>query len=157
MLFPTHAVIGLTISLILGFGYIPLLIGSVIPDLVDKPLGMMDVTSRYQTVLHSGATVLIFLIVGFVDYVYNGRMIVLLFSIGWLIHIFSDMTNMVVNSRPNHVKFVLWPFSYHSDPLRLPPGKFYEHYKWTRSFYVEIIIWVIFIALASSKFYSWFV
>lgn len=72
MLFPTHAVIGLTISLILGFGYIPLLIGSVIPDLVDKPLGMMDVTSRYQTVLHSGATVLIFLIIELLGIVEDG-------------------------------------------------------------------------------------
>lgn len=151
MLFPTHAITGLTISLILGFGYIPLLVGSVIADLVDKPLGMMDVTSRYQTVFHSGVVVLPVLLVGLADYFYSERILLLLLSVGWLVHILSDMINMIVNSRRNHVKFVLWPFSHHSDPLKIPPGEFYEHYKWTRSFYIEIIIWVIFLILAISK------
>lgn len=157
MLFPTHAVIGLIISLILGYGYVPLVIGSIIPDLVDKPLGMLDITSKYQTAFHSGIAALLALCIGSVDYLYNGRVIILLFSIGWIVHIFSDMAHMIVNSRPYHVKFVLWPFSYHSNPLRLPPGKFYKHYKWSRSFYVEIGIWIVFIMTSCIKIYFYLI
>lgn len=152
MLFPTHLVFGILLSLIFDLSIFPVVLGSVFPDIVDKPLGSTNLVSYYQTVCHSGTFLLLVSLCSacvwyMFEYITLGY-----FAIGMVGHILLDITNMVVNSRPDHYKFLFWPFDYQSDPLKLPPFEFYRHYKGTRSFYFEIIIWVSTIGVITVNF-----
>lgn len=139
MLYPTHLAAAYLLTTQLALPSVWLLAGAALPDIVDKPLPRLGLTENYHTVAHSGFVPMGLLTVGF----FLSNPVVVAFAVGWTSHLALDVINMLLNGRPEHTKFTLWPFAYQSDPMRLPPGDFFRHYIGSRSFYVELVfIWL---------------
>lgn len=135
MLYPTHLVACIPLIVLTDFNSVALFIGCAIPDIIDKPLPKYDIVDTYHSVAHSGITLAIFSLGGLI----SG--LVLSVAVGWLTHILMDMLHMIVNGRPKHCKFTMWPVDFQEDPMRKPPMEFFKHYVGTFSFYLEFLIW----------------
>jgi hypothetical protein len=146
MLFPTH----LVAAYLLGRQWrrsIPLVVlGAALPDLVDKPLGMLGVTDLYHSVGHS-----LFALVAVSLLASQSRVLVPL-CLGWGSHLVLDAVHMVLNGRPVDVQFLAWPVIRHTPAVDLPPVAFAVQYVGTPSFFVEVVIWVVFgVVLVTSR------
>ena len=62
--------------------------------------------------------------------------------VGWASHLGLDAVHMVVNGRPDDVRFLAWPFVHHVPAVDLPPVEFFFHYLWTPSFFLEVAMWL---------------
>ena len=138
MLFPTHLVVAALFGRWSRLSAAWLVAGAALPDVVDKPLGMLGVFDLFQTVGHSALT-LVVLGVPLARHSRAGRALV----VGWVSHLLLDAVHMVLNGRPEHTLFLAWPLAVPSDLLTLPPVEFFFYYLWTPSFYLEVGIWLV--------------
>lgn len=108
LLFPTHAVVGYLLGVYSRFPVAPLVVGSVLPDLVDRPLFWLGVTPVPHSVGHS---LFVALPVGVaLALVFGPRGVAL--ALGWLGHILTDMLNVLTTQGPAVAPYYgLYPLS----------------------------------------------
>ena len=63
---------------------------------------------------------------------------------GWASHLALDAIHVVVNGRPTDALFLFWPVLTPPNPPAIPPGSFFWYYLGSRSFFLEVGIWVVF-------------
>jgi hypothetical protein len=137
MLFPTHLLAAAVLGRVSRLSPLWLVVGTALPDVVDKPLAMAGVTQLYHSVGHSAL-----LLVVAVPVALAGRTGLAL-AVGWGLHLLLDALHVVLNGRPGHAVFLAWPFLAPADPLALPPGSFFVYYLGSPSFYLEAAFWVV--------------
>ena len=135
MLFPTHLVAAGLFSRVTRLSPLWLVVGAAIPDVVDKPLGTLGVTTLFHSVGHS--LVLVAVMVPLALWRREGLAV----ATGWASHLALDALHVVVNGRPEDALFLLWPLVLPPDPLGIPPGEFFWYYLGSPSFYLELLIW----------------
>lgn len=136
MLFPTHLLAAAVLGRVSRFSTLWLVVGTAVPDVVDKPLAMLGATSLYHSVGHSALLVVVALPLAL-----SGRH-GLSAAVGWALHLFLDTVHIVLNGRPGDAVFLLWPVVSPTDPLALPPGSFFVYYLWSPSFFLEVALWL---------------
>ena len=145
MLFPTHLVIAALVAR-RRFPVVWAVVGAALPDLVDKPLAMIGVTTFYHSVAHSvlfGIPILaVWLVVRTTS---RGRVmrIVQAGAVGWASHLAADAVHLSLNGRPSNTVFLLWPLVSEWDSIEAGPGPFVVQYVGTPSFYLEAGIWAV--------------
>lgn len=158
VLFPTH----LLVATLLGWRWrlSPwwAVLGAALPDLVDKPLAAVGVTSLYHSVAHSAAFLLVlgaaWAAVRAVDPDADaGRSLAV--TVGWGSHLLLDTVGLVLNGQVENVPFLLWPVLEPAEPLGLGPVAFLGHYLWTPAFYVELTVWVLGASLLGRRAMAW--
>ena len=123
-----------------------LLVGAALPDVVDKPLGMLGVLDVYQSVGHS--LVLAPLAVVLAATHRHGVAL----AVGWVSHLALDAGHMAINGRADDVLFLAWPVVSRPDPLAIPPGEFARYYAGSPSLYIEVLLWLgALVVLARSR------
>lgn len=137
MLFPTHLVAAPLLRAASGLSLFWLAVGAALPDVVDKPLGMVGVVDLFHSVGHSLALLVVLVPVAL--YSRAG----LAAAAGWGSHLLLDTVHVVVNGRPGDALFLTWPVVVPPDPPRIPPGEFVWHYLGTPSFFLEAVLWVL--------------
>ena len=143
MLFPTHLVAAWLLSGVVRLSPLWLVVGAALPDVIDKPLGLLGMTALFHSVGHSGLFVVVLIPVAL-----SGRA-GLAVATGWVSHLAVDAVHVIVNGRPADALFLFWPVVSRPDPLAIPPGSFFWYYVGTRSFYLELLIWgVVLVVLA---------
>lgn len=140
MLFPTHLVAAYLLGTRWDLSRSWAVAGAALPDLVDKPLGVLGIAELYHSIGHS----LLFLI-GLSVVIRLGRGGLALW-IGWASHLALDAVHMTINGRPGDVRFLGWPLVGHEPAVQLPPLEFLFHYVGTPAFFVEVAIWIAFAA-----------
>jgi hypothetical protein len=110
-------------------------VGAAIPDIVDKPLGMVGLTTLFHSIGHS---VLLAVVLGPVVLLGRAGLAV---ATGWASHLTLDAVHVIINGRPADALFLCWPMVRPPDPLAIPPGSFVWYYLGSRSFYLEVLIW----------------
>lgn len=148
MLFPTHLLVAAGIGWLsdrprvrqrlagppaLSVGW--LVGGAALPDLIDKPLGVLGVFDTYQSVAHSALLVPIAVAVA------ARHRHGLAVAVGWGSHLALDAIHVVVNGRASDALFLAWPALTRSDPLAIPPGEFARFYAGSPSFLLEVALW----------------
>jgi len=136
MLFPTHLLAAAVAGRLARLSPWLVVVGTVIPDAVDKPLGSLGVFEVYHSVGHSAL-----LLVVAVPVALSGRRGLAL-AVGWALHLALDVLHVVVNGRPGDAAFLVWPLVTRTDPLAIPPGDFFWYYLGTPSFYLEVALWL---------------
>ncbi|GCF13192.1 hypothetical protein Harman_11270 [Haloarcula mannanilytica] len=136
MLFPTHLVAAGLLSRVTRLSPWWLVVGAALPDVVDKPLGLLGVVDLYHSVGHAAL-----LVVLMVPIALSGRA-GLATAVGWVSHLLLDALHVVVNGRPGDALFLGWPLTVPPDPLAIPPGSFIWYYLGTPSFYLDVLLWV---------------
>ncbi|WP_336338422.1 metal-dependent hydrolase [Haloarcula brevis] len=136
MLFPTHLLAAWLAGRASRLSTPWLVAGTAVPDLLDKPLATVGVTSLFHSVGHSALLVLLA-----VPLALSGR-VGLSAAVGWALHLLLDTVHVVVNGRPGDAVFLLWPVVVPTDPLALPPGSFFLYYLWSPSFFLEVALWL---------------
>jgi len=140
VLFPTHLLAAALVGRASRLSPLWLVVGTAVPDVLDKPLGMLGVTALYHSVGHSALFALVAVPVALSGRA--GRAA----AVGWALHLLLDAVHVVVNGRPGHAVFLLWPAVLPTDPLALPPGSFFQYYLWTPSFLLEVGLWLVAVA-----------
>jgi hypothetical protein len=136
MLFPTHLLAAVILGRRSRLSTVWLVGGAALPDVIDKPLGIVGIMNTYQTVGHS----LLFLSV-LTPLVFSsplGRAVVA----GWGSHLVLDALHMIVNGRPVDTLSLAWPLAESPEPLGLPPGSFVSFYVGSPSFVLESLLWL---------------
>lgn len=136
MLFPTHLLAAAVAGRLARLPLVWMVVGSAIPDVVDKPLGSLGVFEVYHSVGHSAL-----LAVVAIPLALSGRRGLAL-AVGWALHLALDALHVVVNGRPGDAAFLAWPLVTRTDPLAIPPGDFFWYYLGTPSFYLEVALWL---------------
>lgn len=136
MLYPTHLVAAYLLAVALRLPVVPVVAGAALPDLIDKPLGILGVTERYHTVAHSVFGLAV-----------PGGLAVrsrawLAMAVGWGSHLALDAIHMLLNGRLADAQFLAWPVVAHESSVQLPPVEFARFYIGTRSSLVELGIWL---------------
>ena len=135
MLFPTHLAAAYVVGTRWNLPPLPLVAGAAAPDLVDKPAAMIGITDLYQSAGHSLSLLVVGFAVVFVRRAWTP------FWLGWASHLLLDAFHMLVNGRPDDVRFLGWPALRHTPAVDLPPVAFFLHYVGTPSFYLEFVVW----------------
>lgn len=136
MLFPTHLAVAALVGRVSRLSTPWLLVGAVLPDLIDKPLGTAGVTALFHSVGHS----LVLLVPAVL--VARRSPAGLAAAVGWGSHLLADAVHVVINGRPADALFLFWPAVLPPDPLGIPPGEFFLFYLGTPSFYLECLLWL---------------
>lgn len=155
MWLPAHIAIGYIIGKKTSLDTRWCVLGSVLPDLIDKTIGHMGVFPAYQTVSHSllGLAVVTALLFGR----YGPAMFA--FYVGWVVHLAADVLQLTLNGRGDHALNMLgWPVLHWENPMvTAPETAYYEgifasipfvqegyvlHYMTTPAFYLELVILV---------------
>ncbi|WP_186310988.1 metal-dependent hydrolase [Halorubrum depositum] len=113
-----------------------LVAGAAIPDVVDKPLGVLGLFDVYQSIGHSA--LLAPLAVALAARHRRGLAV----AVGWGSHLALDALHVVVNGRAGDALFLAWPVLPRSDPLAIPPGEFALYYIGTSAFFLEAALWL---------------
>ena len=146
MLFVTHLAAAAVVGRRSGLPTAPLLVGAAAPDLLDKPLGAAGVTELYHSVGHSALALAALLAVALYSRAEApfapAPPAAAALAAGWASHLLLDAVHVVLNGRPGHALFLLWPLARSSDPLGLAPAAFVGHYVGTPSFYLEVALWL---------------
>ena len=142
MLFLTHLLAAVLVGRASRLAPLWLVVGTAVPDVLDKPLATLGITSLFHSVGHSTL-----LLVVIVPLALSGRA-GLSISVGWALHLALDVFHVVINGRPGDAIFLLWPAVVPSDPLALPPGSFFLYYLWSPAFFLEVALWLAAAALA---------
>lgn len=145
MLFPTHLVAGYLLAFRWDFPPYWVVAGTALPDVVDKPLAMAGVSDLYHSVGHS-----LLALAGALAVLALGRAAVAVW-LGWASHLALDAAHVIVNGRPEDVRFLAWPLLEYTPTVTLPPVEFAVYYLGTPSFYAEVLIWLVAAALYSSS------
>lgn len=136
MLFPTHLLAAAVLGRARRLSPLWAVAGAALPDVVDKPLGMLGVTELYHSVGHS--LLLAPLVPVALRYGPAGTAL----ALGWASHLALDALHVVVNGRPDDALFLLWPVVVPPSPPAIPPGSFVFHYLWSPSFVLEVGLWL---------------
>lgn len=144
MLFPTHLVAGYLLSRWRSLPVLGVVLGTALPDLVDKPLAMVGVVDLYHTAGHS---LLVMVTVGGLWTLVARHELALAVWVGWGSHLVLDAVPMVVNGRPDDVQFLLWPLVVHVPAVHLPPLAFAQYYIGTPAVLLEAGIGVVFVGV----------
>lgn len=145
MLFPTHLLAAAVLGRVSRLSPLWLVVGTALPDIVDKPLAMAGVVDLYHSVGHSAL-----LLAVAVPVALTGRAGLAL-AVGWGLHLLLDALHVVVNGRPGDAVFLVWPLAVPADPLALPPGSFFTYYVGSPSFYLEVVCWLAVLAFFGRK------
>jgi hypothetical protein len=145
VLFPTHLVPAVLLSRVTRLSPRWLVVGAALPDVVDKPLGLLGVVDLFHSVGHSG---LLLVLVG--PIALSGRA-GLAVAVGWVSHLLLDVLHVVVNGRAGDAVFLGWPLTVSPDPLAIPPGAFVWYYLGTPSFYLDVLLWGTLAAVVVSE------
>jgi len=137
MLFATHLVVAWLLARLRGLPVAAAVAGAALPDLLDKPLASVGIVELYHTVGHTALLAPLAAVAA----VRGGRALAV--TVGWASHLAADALHVVVNGRPTDALFLAWPLVEPPTPLALPPGAFVWYYLWSRSFFVEIGIWLV--------------
>ncbi|MDZ7745479.1 MAG: metal-dependent hydrolase [Halobacteriales archaeon] len=137
MLFATHLVIAWLLARARGLSVVAAVVGAMLPDLVDKPLASAGVVELFHTVGHTALLAPLFGLLA----LRSDRW--LAFAVGWASHLAADALHIVVNGRPSDALFLGWPLVEPPTPLAIPPGEFFWYYLWSRSFFIEVGIWLV--------------
>lgn len=136
MLFPTHLLAGVLVGRASRLSTLWLLAGTAFPDVLDKPLAALGVTTLYHSIGHSALLALVVIPVAL-----SGR-VGLSAAVGWGLHLLLDTLHVGLNGRVGDAVFLLWPVVPQPDPLALPPGSFFVYYLWSPSFLLEVALWL---------------
>jgi hypothetical protein len=136
MLFATHLLAAAVLGRLSRLSPLWLVVGTALPDVIDKPLATVGVVDLYHSVGHSAL-----LVVVAVPVALAGRAGLSL-AVGWGLHLVLDALHIVVNGRPSDALFLGWPLAVPPDPLAIPPGSFFWYYLGSPSFYLEVVFWV---------------
>ncbi|WP_224268878.1 metal-dependent hydrolase [Haloprofundus salinisoli] len=118
MWFPAHLALGylLGVRARLALGWC--LLGTALPDVVDKSLGLAGVLPAYQTVSHS---LFGLVLVGAALHVAVGEAASragVAFAAGWLSHLGADLLQLTLDGRGAHAAGMLgWPLTHWSNPM----------------------------------------
>lgn len=137
MLFPTHLVAAYVVGKRWQLSLFWIVTGAAAPDLIDKPVAIVGLVDLYHSIGHSLPLFLGISVVVFVQ-----REWVALW-VGWGTHLLLDASHMVINARPEDLRFLAWPVIKHKPAVHLPPIDFLVYYLGTPSFYIEIGIWIV--------------
>ena len=140
MLFPTHLLAAAVLGRLSRLSPLWLVVGTALPDVVDKPLATVGVVDLYHAVGHSAL-----LLVVAIPVALAGRTGLAL-AVGWALHLVLDAVHVVVNGRPGDAVFLVWPLAVPTDPLAIPPGSFFLYYVGSPSFYLEVVFWIAVLA-----------
>jgi len=146
MLFPTHLLSAAVLGRVSRLSPLWLVVGTALPDVVDKPLATAGITELYHSVGHSAL-----LLVVAVPVALAGRAGLAL-AVGWGLHLVLDAVHVVLNGRPADALFLVWPLAVPADPLALPPGSFVLYYVGSPSFYLEAAFWL---AVVGTALFEW--
>lgn len=153
MLLPVHVAIGYLVGRKTGVDTRWCVIGSILPDLIDKSLGQFGVFPAYQTVSHSlFGLALVAVLVG--SRPVNATAA---FSVGWAVHLGSDLFQLALNGRAEHaVRMPFWPVLHWENAMVVDASTAYHegvfaavpfiqegyvlHYITTPSFGVELAV-----------------
>ncbi|XVH32281.1 hypothetical protein ACNS7O_03605 [Haloferacaceae archaeon DSL9] len=133
--------------------------GAVLPDLIDKSLGLSGVFPAYQTVSHS----LIGVAVACSFVAFDGRATAAV--VGWVSHLVADIGQLALNGRAEHaLNMLLWPVRHWENEMLVDPtvahyeGVFagvpfiqegyVRYYLTTPAFAIELVICLYALALA---------
>lgn len=136
MLFPTHLLVAAGIGRASWLSSVWVVVGASIPDIVDKPLGLLGIVDLYHSIGHTALIAPLALLVAL------SSRTGLAVAVGWISHLLLDALHVVVNGRPGDALFLVWPLVAPADPLGIPPGEFLLFYLWTPSFLIESILWI---------------
>lgn len=108
LMFPTHLAVGYLIGGYTRYPILPVVAGSTMPDLVDRPLYWIGLTPLPHTFAHSlFVAVPVSLVL-----IWRFGLPGLGFAIGWLIHIFTDVLNVLTTQGPDIAPYyALFPLS----------------------------------------------
>lgn len=137
MLFPTHLIVGYIFGEATERPSVWVILGTALPDLIDKPLAIVGITELFHTAGHSALALVALAVAIKLD----PRGIAL--WVGWASHLSMDAAQMVLNGRPTDTRFLLWPFVRHVPVINLPPVEFFLTYLGSPAFYVEIGFWIL--------------
>lgn len=148
MLFATHLLVAAVVARSRGLPLFATVLGTALPDLIDKPLASLGVVELFHTVGHTALLLPVAVVVASVNRHGVGL------AVGWGLHLFMDAFHIVINGRPTDALFLFWPLVVPPTPLALPPGEFFWYYLWSPSFFVEVAIWVGVIVLTVDRLRS---
>ncbi|MFP8953657.1 metal-dependent hydrolase [Natrialbaceae archaeon A-arb3/5] len=106
---------------------VAVLVGSQLPDLVDKPLAWtFGITETGYSIGHSMFVAPVVCLAVYVVAVRNGdRRLADAFSLAYLSHLVTDVLNPIRSGRPPELRVVLWPVS---SPPTGDHGGFIDHF-----------------------------
>ena len=136
MLFPTHLLAAAIAGRESPLSTPWLVVGAAVPDVVDKPLGLLGVVDLYHTVGHS--VLVLAVLAPAAMFNRTVRAVV----VGWGVHLALDAVHVIVNGRPADVLSLAWPVTGSPDPLNIPPGSFAVYYAGSPSFFLELVLWL---------------
>jgi len=148
MLFLTHLLAAAVVGRASRLPVLWLVVGTALPDIVDKPLAAIGVTTLFHSVGHSAL-----LLAVVVPIALSGRA-GLSAAVGWALHLSLDAAHVVINGRPGDAAFLLWPIIVPVNPLALPPGSFFSYYLWSPSFFVEVAFWLLISGVVVRRWYT---
>jgi len=137
MLFQTHLLAGLVAGRLSSYPTLWVFAGVALPDLIDKPLGRLGVFDLYHTIGHSALFAVVLVPIALVWR--HGVAVVA----GWGLHLVMDAVHIVINGRLGDTVFLAWPILLPKLPIAIPPGSFFFYYLGTRSFYIEVVFWLL--------------
>ncbi len=109
LMFPTHLAIGYLLGIYSRYPIAYLVLGSALPDLVDRPLYWLGLMPFTHTVGHSIAVAVPVCVVAIAFFGQRGVAL----AIGWLAHIATDVLNVVTSQglsmAPYYVLYVAPP------------------------------------------------
>ena len=148
MLFPTHVIVAYLVARRLGCSLPWTVLGAVLPDLIDKPLGRVGETDRYHSIAHSLLSVAIA-----APWTRRGRALRSLW-LGWATHVGADAAGMAANGRRPDIAFLLWPIARERPYAEMPddlvlPGT--ASYFASRSFALELALWGLALVSATDR------
>ena len=142
MLFATHLLVGALLGRATSLPTVALVCGAALPDIVDKPLAWAGLFEMFHTVGHTALLLPLSVLVARTGQ--RGLAV----AVGWSSHLFLDAFHIVVNGRPTDAYFLGWPLIAPPTPLAIPPGEFFWFYLWSPSFFIEVGLWLVGIAVA---------
>lgn len=137
MLFVTHLLVATVLARARGLPVLMTVVGTALPDLIDKPLASSGVVELFHTVGHTALLFPLAVVIAL-----TGRHGMAL-ALGWALHLLMDTLHIVINGRPTDALFLFWPLVVPPTPLAIPPGEFLWYYLWSPSFFLEVALWVI--------------
>lgn len=136
VLYPTHLVAGYLVGRVGTLSVAAVVAGTALPDLIDKPLGVIGIAAQYHTVAHSALSLVVLGVLAT-----RGR-VWLAVAVGWGSHLALDALHMVLNGRPADVQFLLWPVVEHEPQVSQPPVEWALSYLGSPSSLAELAIWL---------------
>lgn len=140
MLFATHLIGGYVSSKLFNQPVVLVVLGASLPDIIDKPLGILEIAPYYHSVGHSVLTVLLLVLIGV-----KFRQVIPV-ALGWATHIFQDALHILINRGMMETTFMFYPLMFPDKP-KITNGSinfitnFWSNYLWTVGFYTEFIFW----------------